>query len=55
MKVRYNEGSDALTVPAAGVVAQRGQVVEVPAEVGKQLLDQGWEKADKAADKKESN
>lgn len=55
MKVCYSEGPDALTVPAAGVVAQRGQAVDVPAEVGKQLLEQGWEKADKAASKKEAN
>jgi hypothetical protein len=42
MKVKYTEGSDALTITACGVIAERDKPVEVPAEIGKQLINQGW-------------
>lgn len=49
MKVRYDEGTDALTIPAAGVTAKRGEVIDVPDDVGKKLLDQGpWVKGSAA-------
>lgn len=54
MKVLYEEGTDALTIPAAGVTAQRGEAVEVPSDIGKQLIEQGpWVRADKP-EKKET-
>lgn len=50
MKVLYEEGPRALMVPAAGgVTARRGEAIDVPDEIGKQLLAQGWKQADKSA------
>jgi len=53
MKVKFTEGPEALNVPAAGVVAERDQAVEVPDEIGKNLIKQGWVEAGSTA-KKES-
>jgi hypothetical protein len=48
MKVQYDEGPDALNVPACGVIAQRGEAVDVPDEIGKSLIEQGWKQAGKS-------
>lgn len=45
MKVKFTSGPDALNVPAAGVIAERDKVVEVPDEIGKKLIEQGWVEA----------
>ena len=42
MKVKYAEGSVALAVPVVGRV-ERGETVEVPDEMGRQLVNQGWQ------------
>lgn len=57
MKVRYEEGPDALVIAAIGVEAKRGEAVEVPTEVGELLVDQGWKtsKSQTTAKKKEAN
>lgn len=41
MKVQYEEGPDSLLIAECGVIAERGEVVEVPNEIGKKLIDQG--------------
>ena len=40
MKVTYTGPFDAVEVPAAGIVAEKGKPVEVPDELGKNLLEQ---------------
>jgi hypothetical protein len=55
MKVQYEEGPESLLIARAGVVAERGQAVEVPDEIGKLLLTQGWSQVGKSTPKKESN
>lgn len=45
MRVQYPEGPRSLTIAAIGITAQRGEPVEVPDDVGEQLLRQGWQKA----------
>ena len=42
MKVRYTEGPESLLIAEVGVEVERGDAVEVPSEVGKKLVDQGW-------------
>lgn len=42
MKVKFEEGSAALTVPGVGRV-ERGDAVEVEDAQGKQLVNQGWQ------------
>lgn len=54
MKVLYEDGPEAVTIPAAGVTAQRGEPVDVPENTGKQLLEQGWIKAGNAGKKEKS-
>jgi hypothetical protein len=44
MKVRYSEGPAAVLLKGVGRV-ERGKSAEVPAAVGKRLLEQGWESA----------
>lgn len=44
MKVKYDEGAAAVTVPGVGRV-ERGKPCEVSEETGKRLLRQGWKKA----------
>jgi hypothetical protein len=45
MKVSYSEGLAEVTVEGVPDVVKRGETVEVSAEVGKQLLKQGWQEA----------
>lgn len=45
MRVKFTEGPDALEIAELRQVVQRGEAVDVPNEVGKKLIDQGWEKA----------
>lgn len=52
MKVRYTEGPDALELADAGVIAERGEAVEVPDEVGERLLEQGFEEVGKSKGRK---
>ena len=54
MKVRYTEGPDELVIAAIGVKAKRGEAVEVPNEIGKSLIEQGWENVKSTPKKKES-
>jgi hypothetical protein len=49
MKVQYDEGPDALNVPACGVIAQRGEAVDVPDEIGESLIEQGWKQVGKSS------
>lgn len=42
MKVRFTEGSAALSVPGVGRV-ERGETIEVEDAQGKQLVNQGWQ------------
>jgi hypothetical protein len=37
-----HEGRVALEVPSAGVIAAPGEPVEVPADIGRSLVAQGW-------------
>lgn len=46
MLVVYNGPIDAVEVPAANCIAVRGEPVEVPAEVGASLIEQGTWDAD---------
>jgi hypothetical protein len=48
MKVQFNEGPESLLISACGVIAQRGESVEVPEEIGKQLIEQGWSQSGKS-------
>ncbi len=48
MKVQHT-GADALEVPAIGEIVEPGQPVDVPEEIGKQLLEQGWERSRSSA------
>jgi hypothetical protein len=43
MKVKYSDGVADVLLDEVGEV-KRGETVEVSAELGKQLLEQGWEK-----------
>lgn len=43
MKVRYTEGPESRVIPAARAVAERGEWVDLPDELAKGLLAQGWE------------
>lgn len=61
MRVIYPGPSEAVRILATGQVATRGEPVDVPATLGRQLVRQGWEKpadppkpkqADKAKEKK---
>jgi hypothetical protein len=54
MKVQYDEGPESQLIRHAGVIAERGQAVEVPDDIGKQLLTQGWSQVGKSTPKKES-
>lgn len=47
-KVRYDGPFDEVEVPAAGVVAKRGEVYELESEVAKSLLEQedSWSRPD---------
>lgn len=54
MKVRYKEGPDALVIATVGVKAERGEAVEVPNEIGEQLVAQGWDEVKSTAKKKEA-
>lgn len=51
-RIRYTDGPDEVSVSPAGhpqFVASRGEWVDdVPAEVAKQLVAQGWESESKA-------
>lgn len=51
MKVKFSEGPDALNIPACGVIAERGKEVEVPDEIGKSLITQGWSEVGKSSPK----
>lgn len=51
MKVKFEEGPEALNIPACGVIAERGKEVDVPDDIGKKLLDQGWSEAGKSTPK----
>jgi len=42
VKVKYHDGPAAVTIPQVSERVERGQLVEVPTEVGKQLIEQGW-------------
>lgn len=42
-KVQYSEGAAAVTLPD-GTLVERGQAVEVNADLAKQLEEQGWER-----------
>ena len=46
MKLIYDGMFDEMEVPAAGIVAKRGEPVDVPDEVGASLLRAGTEIAD---------
>lgn len=52
MKVQYDEGVESLVISACGVIATRGEAVEVPDEIGKQLVVQGWVEVGKSKSKK---
>ncbi|HTU15637.1 MAG TPA: E3 binding domain-containing protein [Solirubrobacterales bacterium] len=45
MEVQFNEGPESLSIPLLGVIAKRGEPINVPDSVGTNLLDQGWVKA----------
>ncbi len=47
MRVRFAEGEDELQLEVEGqrLSVKRGEAVDVPNEVGKRLLEQGWEEA----------
>lgn len=45
MKVRYDEGPDEVEIAELRLIVGRGEAVEVPTELGKQLVKQGWEEA----------
>lgn len=55
MKVRYEDGPESLLIAEVGVQVERGEVVEVPTEVGEKLVDQGWEAAKSNAKPKKEN
>lgn len=55
MKVRYEDGPDSLLIASEGINADRGEAVEVSAEVGAKLIEQGWTEVKTTAKKKESN
>lgn len=54
MNVRYTEGPESLVIATIGVEVKRGETVEVPAEVGEKLVDQGWETRKITTKKKET-
>jgi len=45
MRISYPGPHRAVHVPALGLVVERGQVVDVPDEVARPLLTQGWAEA----------
>lgn len=45
MKVKYEDGPLRRDLPTLGISCERGEAIEVEAEVGKQLIEQGWVKA----------
>lgn len=54
MKVRYEEGPDSLLIAEVGIQAECGEAVEVPAEIGAKLVEQGWIEVKTTAKKKEN-
>lgn len=44
MKLRYPGPYPSVEIPAAGLVARRGETVEVPDDLAASLVRQGWEK-----------
>jgi hypothetical protein len=42
MKVTYNGPIDEVVVDATGDVVRAGQSIEVPNDIGDQLIEQGW-------------
>jgi hypothetical protein len=58
MKVTYPGPLEGVHIPAAGISAKRGETIEVDADLGADLVEQGWTqprvtKADKAATSEE--
>lgn len=51
MKVLYEDGPDSLLIAEVGVIAERGEAVEVPTEVGEKLVEQGWTSTSKSTPK----
>lgn len=54
MKVTYEGPQEGVVILSTGQTVARGETVEVPADVGRQLVAQGWTKptpAKKAAKK----
>ena len=54
MRVTYLGPFDAVEIAATGQIAKQGHAVDVPEDVGKSLVEQGWKLAKKPA-KKENN
>jgi len=56
MRVRFAEGEDELLLEVEGAEGEgpkrfsvkRGEAVDVPTTLGKQLLKQGWEEAERS-------
>ncbi len=44
MRVKFENGPRRRDVPAIGKTVDRGEAVEVDAEIGEQLINQGWAK-----------
>lgn len=42
MKVKFDEGPDAVEIDELRLRVERGEVADVPPEVGERLLEQGW-------------
>jgi hypothetical protein len=42
MKVQFDDGPAARDIAATGQTVKRGEPADVPDDVGKQLLEQGW-------------
>jgi len=42
MSVKYEDGPLRRDIPSLGVSCERGEVITVDAEVGEQLIAQGW-------------
>lgn len=45
ISVKYEDGPLRRDIPSLGVSCERSEVITVDAEVGEQLIDQGWIKA----------
>lgn len=42
MKVKYEDGPLRRDIPLLGISCERGEEIDVPTKVGKQLIEQGW-------------